>query len=192
MATLTPTPGGYVAGIYRIETTDEALGGESGTANIQAKQLANRTDYLKGIVDTLEGQTLDTRLDAVETTTSGFDARLDALEPVAYSGLGDTSASNYSLQLTDSGKVIRINGGGTTVTVPSAVLNSGQDRIYRLWSQFAFTLQKAATAGAINWNIFDAAGNDITTSNNTVESLAIAKNKMVTIYGEGNTFIIHY
>ncbi len=37
--------------IYLIEKQDKVLGGELGVINIQAKQLANRTKYLKGQVD---------------------------------------------------------------------------------------------------------------------------------------------
>lgn len=39
--------------IYLIEKQDKVLGGELGVINIQAKQLANRTKYLKGKVDTI-------------------------------------------------------------------------------------------------------------------------------------------
>jgi phage-related tail fiber protein len=35
------------AGIYQIETEDLVQGGEGGVSNLQAKQLANRTQYLK-------------------------------------------------------------------------------------------------------------------------------------------------
>ena len=41
----------YEAGIYQIETTDPVIGGINGVANVQAKQLANRTAYLKQIAD---------------------------------------------------------------------------------------------------------------------------------------------
>lgn len=37
--------------IYLIEKQDKVLGGELGVINVQAKQLANRTKYLKGQVD---------------------------------------------------------------------------------------------------------------------------------------------
>lgn len=37
--------------VYLIEKQDKVLGGELGVINIQAKQLANRTKYLKGQVD---------------------------------------------------------------------------------------------------------------------------------------------
>ena len=38
---------GYVAGIYQLETTDDVIGGVSGTSNQQAIELASRTKYLK-------------------------------------------------------------------------------------------------------------------------------------------------
>ena len=37
----------WEAGIYQIEKTDRVVGGPDGISNIQAKQLANRTQYLK-------------------------------------------------------------------------------------------------------------------------------------------------
>lgn len=62
MANITETPA-YEANIYQLATTDPYLGGEpvlssgsptSGHANAQAKQLANRTSYLKQHLDTAE------------------------------------------------------------------------------------------------------------------------------------------
>lgn len=44
----------YEPGIYQLETTDPVLGGADGIDNLQAKQLANRTAYLKQHVDALE------------------------------------------------------------------------------------------------------------------------------------------
>lgn len=61
----------WESGIYRIETTDPILGGETGTANIQAKQLANRTLWLKA------------RADQVDAAASGYgslQARLAAMQ----------------------------------------------------------------------------------------------------------------
>lgn len=60
----------YESGIYQIETTDPVLGGANGIANVQAKQLASRTKYLKE------------RADQVDAAAAGFaslDARLDQL-----------------------------------------------------------------------------------------------------------------
>lgn len=50
MANLTENPI-YEAGIYQLETTDPVLGGPSGVSNQQAKQLANRTAWLKQRID---------------------------------------------------------------------------------------------------------------------------------------------
>jgi len=46
MANLTETAT-WTAGVYQIETSDPVLGGPSGISNQQAKDLANRTAYLK-------------------------------------------------------------------------------------------------------------------------------------------------
>jgi len=64
----------WEAGVYQIETTDPVLGGANGIANTQAKQLANRTTYLKkraDLVDAAKGDYVDltTRLNAVEDAT---------------------------------------------------------------------------------------------------------------------------
>lgn len=56
MANLNELPT-WDAGVYRLETTDPAEGGESGKANAPLKNLANRTTYLKSRVDTLEAAT---------------------------------------------------------------------------------------------------------------------------------------
>lgn len=50
MANLNETSS-WEPGIYQIETTDPVVGGPDGISNLQAKQLANRTTYLKGRVD---------------------------------------------------------------------------------------------------------------------------------------------
>ena len=64
----------FEAGIYQIETTDPVLAGENGIANVQAKQLANRTAYLKTITDEVieargDKATLTERLDIIESIT---------------------------------------------------------------------------------------------------------------------------
>jgi hypothetical protein len=53
MSNVTETPK-WESGIYRIETTDPVLGGETGPANVQAKQLANRTSWLKQRTEQIE------------------------------------------------------------------------------------------------------------------------------------------
>ena len=40
----------WIDGIYQLETEDEVKGGADGISNLQAKQLAKRTSYLKAQV----------------------------------------------------------------------------------------------------------------------------------------------
>jgi hypothetical protein len=41
----------WMPGIYQLETSDPVLGGPEGVSNLQAKQLANRTSWLKQKID---------------------------------------------------------------------------------------------------------------------------------------------
>lgn len=41
----------FTAGIYQLETTDDVVGGADGISNLQAKQLANRTLFLKNLIE---------------------------------------------------------------------------------------------------------------------------------------------
>lgn len=49
-----PESATYPGGIYQIETTDPVVGGPDGISNVQAKQLASRTKYLKQFADEVE------------------------------------------------------------------------------------------------------------------------------------------
>lgn len=60
----------WESGIYRIETTDPILGGENGISNVQGKQLANRTAYLK------------TRADEVDAAKTGYATLKDRLDNI--------------------------------------------------------------------------------------------------------------
>lgn len=60
----------WESGVYQIETTDPVLGGANGIANVQAKQLANRTKYLKTRAD---------QVDAAKGAFADLPARLDAM-----------------------------------------------------------------------------------------------------------------
>lgn len=48
----------WESSIYQIETTDPVVGGVDGISNKQAKQLANRTSYLKSEVEALKSSSL--------------------------------------------------------------------------------------------------------------------------------------
>ena len=49
-----PEENTYEEGIYQLELTDKVMGGADGISNLQGKQLANRTKYLKSETDRLE------------------------------------------------------------------------------------------------------------------------------------------
>lgn len=49
----------FESGIYQLEITDPVLGGENGISNRQAKQLANRTKWLKAKIDLILGGTFE-------------------------------------------------------------------------------------------------------------------------------------
>lgn len=69
--------GEWAEGVYQLETTDPVIGGEDGIDNLQAKQLANRTSFLK---------TLLTKI--VDGTTSvGKAIKLATARKIALSGV---------------------------------------------------------------------------------------------------------
>lgn len=61
--------------IYQIEVTDPVLAGENGPANTQAKQLANRTKYLKGQTDAINSE-----IGAARGTYPNLNGRITALQ----------------------------------------------------------------------------------------------------------------
>ena len=44
----------YTEGIYQLKTNDLAEGGENGVLNTPLRQLANRTNFLKQIINNLK------------------------------------------------------------------------------------------------------------------------------------------
>lgn len=76
MASVTENPT-WEPGIYQLETTDPVMGGPDGISNLQAKQLANRTKYLKQTSDEVVAArgtqpSLDARLDTAEANIAGL------------------------------------------------------------------------------------------------------------------------
>ncbi|MDN4146433.1 hypothetical protein QYE80_15695 [Pseudomonas tohonis] len=82
MTSLNETPD-YTPGIYQLELTDPVVGGPEGISNRQAKELANRTAYLKQRTDALEAG----------TTPAGKATQLATARNIAISGDASGSAA---------------------------------------------------------------------------------------------------
>ena len=78
----------WESGIYQLETTDPVVGGEDGIDNKQAKQLANRTTYLRQKVESLQTSlqesqnTINSKLDA--SAKAADSDKLDGLDSSAF------------------------------------------------------------------------------------------------------------
>jgi hypothetical protein len=103
MANLPENPT-WEAGIYQLETDDPVQGGQDGIDNLQAKQLANRTAYLKQQLEaqaTQSTQALANHVSATDphpqyTTAAELEARIAALvasSPAALDTLNELAAA---------------------------------------------------------------------------------------------------
>ncbi|MCQ4319719.1 hypothetical protein [Stutzerimonas stutzeri] len=120
----------WESGVYQIETTDPVLGGANGIANVQARQLANRTAYLKAradLVDQAKGATpsLPARLVKIESDLAQVD--VDSQDTLAVStmyALEQAAVANRSVralkqQIQQEGELLLENRGivrGCTAT----------------------------------------------------------------------------
>lgn len=103
----------YEAGIYQLEITDPVLGGENGISNRQAKQLANRTKWLKAKVDLILGGTFEAAKAVVLKTARkingiDFDGSANITLPTVNTS-GDQEASgikNFTDGIQSNGKFL--------------------------------------------------------------------------------------
>ena len=99
MAHLTESPT-YESGIYQIEKTDPVVGGIDGISNRQARQLANRTTYLKGELERLlqQAKTLESELDQHQRASDPHQQYLNnARGDARYLGKGAKAADSARL-----------------------------------------------------------------------------------------------
>lgn len=95
----------YEEGIYQLELTDKVQGGANGISNLQGKQLANRTKYLKAEVEK-----------RVETSTKGVAngvATLDENARVPYSQLPESAMEFKGTWDADTNTPTLADGTGT-------------------------------------------------------------------------------
>lgn len=136
----------WEAGVYQLETTDPVIGGPEGVDNKQGKQLANRTVYLKGVVDALTSGATPAGKASTWTTARSFSMTGDGTWTVSANGSGNVTAA---MTLANSGVAV---GSYTKVTVDAkgrvtaGVAQSAADIPALDWSKI--TTGKPTTMGA--------------------------------------------
>lgn len=167
MANLTETPT-YEAGIYQLETTDPVLGGPTGITNTPARQLANRTAWLKQAVDALNAAAPGTATQAwVAEQLQGMDwkasVRVATTANISLSGTqtidgvavvaGDrvlvknqSSGAANGIYVVAAGAWSRADDANTSakvtpmMIVPVEAGTAGADRLFRLTTDAPITL----------------------------------------------------
>ncbi|WP_308812016.1 tail fiber protein, partial [Pseudomonas oryzihabitans] len=147
-------------GVYQIEKTDPVVGGPDGLSNRQGQQLANRTKYLKGLVDGLLGGARNAAI-AVKLATArvinltgdaggsaNFDGSANASITVTLAKTGVAAGTYGSVTVDEKGRVM----AGAVIT---AVANGGTGNS----TGQAPSATKLATARTINGVLFDGTAN---------------------------------
>lgn len=127
----------YAAGIYQLETTDLVVGGPDGVANLQAKQLANRTAWLKSRIDALEaGETIPATVAPLESPALSGEPTAPTAPPHTDSGqiatcafvMGELAAYPTAAAVADAlAGYLPIEGGvlGESLAIPNGTLAFG-------------------------------------------------------------------
>jgi len=116
----------WVAGIYQLETTDPVMGGADGIDNQQAKQLLARLNWLRALVESMDGgaQPLDATLTALAGLAIAADKLIyatgeDAFATTALSAfirtlLGNADAATARATLAAAGLGVNVFTGAQT------------------------------------------------------------------------------
>lgn len=159
----------YEAGVYQLETTDPVVAGPEGISNLQAKQLVNRTAWLKQQVDTLLSN-----LDALGIVDiPGLQSVLDSKAPIVSPNLTGAPSAPTPEQFDASTKLM------TTAFA--------QLRGFQFGDFAAISSNRSATtadAGKILW--FSGA---YTLTLPTPQSIGIPVGATITVYGTSGTGI---
>ena len=148
----------YDAGVYRIETIDQVVGGETGISNKPTKNLANRTKWLKARVDeliasiaghaiTLSGLGSASTKIANATKTTG---QVPLWDGVYSQAQVDAAISSASFRLAKGTQVI-----GDIVGTQSIVVALGTTLANANYMVFATIVSKGTSAldSACTWSI---------------------------------------
>lgn len=177
MANLPETPV-FTADIYQIETTDRVLGGPDGVVNLQAKQIADRTAYLKQEVEAAAGI-------AVDAETKADSALLQIASAEAAMGSAAASAAAALLHKNDAlaakalAEQARSDAQAAAVDASAAATGAAADRVTA--GQRAAEAQASATS-AVNAASFvqadrvaaQTARNEAVAAQSAAEAAAVA------------------
>lgn len=105
-------------GIYQLETSDPVLAGPDGIDNLQAKQLGNRTAYLKGQVDAIQQEMADQHPLLRKDVAA-------AAGPLAWLGDLMGSANTLTLTLKDPAAVLTAYAAGQRFQFKATANNTG-------------------------------------------------------------------
>ena len=175
MANLTETPA-WEAGIYQLETADPVLGGPDGIDNLQAKQLANRTVFLKGLVDALSSgkQPLDATLTALAAVVTASDKLIYATGADTFSTATLTAFARTLLDDIDAVTMratLGAQASDATLTALAAVVTAADKLIYATGADTFSTATLTAFARTLLDDV-DAATARVTLGLGSVATLA--------------------
>lgn len=113
-----PEVSNFDSGVFQLETNTAAQGGSSGPMNNPLKNLANRTRYLKDVVDGLGSGKLDIRALPVGTTLEYSGSTL----PIGFlwEDGSNISRTTYAALFTAIGTTYGAGNGSTTFTLPDS------------------------------------------------------------------------
>jgi len=121
-------------GVYQIEVTDPVVGGVDGISNKQAKQLANRTSYLKEKVDALTPAKIFEEIKKIDGTDSGLDAdKLDGLDSSSFAKLDSTQIQYFTGDI-GAGRSSNSNNEGGELRLKAAPMSGFIDSAIDVYS----------------------------------------------------------
>lgn len=124
MANLIETPG-WEAGIYQIETTDPVEGGPAGVTNTPPRQLANRTAWLKQMIEALgtDKQPLDATLTALAALALAADKLIYATGVDAVATTTLTAFGRSLIDDADAATARATLGAASPADIATAIAN---------------------------------------------------------------------
>ncbi|MDR2951689.1 MAG: hypothetical protein LBU82_00445 [Treponema sp.] len=121
----------WVENIWRVELTTRWAGGEDGTANIQAKQLAARTEYLKDFADEVEEAREGEGSLLARINKSGVEP-MKIMAKFKWADVSPVAASTENVNVATGG-IRAVDGKSLSVGNPVLLKNQNDKRENGIW-----------------------------------------------------------